>query len=248
MAADYRGLGFDPAPGSTDAVSAAAAACSGAATRLDAAASMNVDLPEAWSGDAAETLAEHALRSRAALDPAPAPLRAAADVLDGWAGTLVANQRKAEQLDRRALSLRRAVTDASDEVEAAATAAQFATGSAAAPAEAAMTAASTRHEDLERELERVLDEARVLERDHTAEATRVARRLGALGEGDTAAAAAIPDRERLFGGLTRKLDTFSVVGHELGATLARVPREAVTPPSGAVGAFAAALARPQGGR
>jgi len=85
------------------------------------------------------------------------------------------------------------------------------------------------------DLDRVLAEARDLERAHHTEATRVAERLTALGDGTPLPEA--PD----FAGVATHLEAFSAAGRELGATVAKTPAVPVTPPPGAVGAFAAAL-------
>ena len=81
----------------------------------------------------------------------------------------------------------------------------------------------------------VLAEARELERAHTSEATRVAVRIRALGDG--APLPSVPD----FRGVATHLQTFSTMGRELGVNVAKTPVTPVTPPPGAVGAFAAAL-------
>ncbi|NBH02787.1 hypothetical protein GTY80_05880, partial [Amycolatopsis sp. SID8362] len=44
-----------------------------------------------------------------------------------------------------------------------------------------------------------------------------------------------------FRGLATHLESFSAAGRELGVTVARTPVHPVTPPPGAVSAFAAAL-------
>ncbi|WP_414938631.1 hypothetical protein [Amycolatopsis sp. cmx-11-51] len=235
---EFRGLGFDPVPGDADAVAAAARRCSDAAAKLDAATAIRIEMPSEWEGDAAGTVAARAAAARTALEPAPAVLRATAEILTAWAGTVVAGVRRAEQLDRRAVTLRRALTEATDTVEIAETAVQFAAGAAAAQAD--LTAAKARHEEVRRELDRVLEQAHALEAGHRAEASRVEDRLRALGEPGTALGEA-PDGTALFAEVTSGMELFSSLGKELAASLARAPGPAVTPPSGAVGAFAAAV-------
>ncbi|KZB88670.1 hypothetical protein [Amycolatopsis regifaucium] len=235
---EFGGLGFDPVPGDADAVADAARRCSEAAAKIEAATAVRIAMPREWEGDAAGTFAARAAAARAALEPAPAVLRATADILTGWAGTVVAGIRRAEQFDRRTVTLRRALTEAADAVERAETTVQFAAGAAAA--QAGLAAAKARHEDVRRELDRVLDQARALEASHRAEASRVEERLRALGEPDTALGEA-PDGRASFAEVTRGMERFSALGEELAASLARAPGPAVTPPSGAVGAFAAAV-------
>ncbi|WP_410566900.1 hypothetical protein [Amycolatopsis sp. cmx-4-61] len=226
--ADFRGLGFDPVPGSPDAVAEAARRCAVTAAQLQEIPSPG-RIPE-WAGRSAQALADRADRAAAGLAATREALRAAAGVLEGWAGTLLANHRRAEDLDRRAAAARRAVTAARDDVEQAETEAQF--SPAARPNLAAARARLAARQD---DLDHVLAEARDLERAHRAEATRVAERLSALGDGSPVPAA--PGSA----GITTHLETFSTVGRELGVTVAKTSAVPVTPPPGAVGAFAAAL-------
>jgi hypothetical protein len=226
--AEFRGLGFDPVPGRPDAVAEAARHYAAAAARLGEVPSPG-EIPE-WAGRSAQALADRAGRAAAGLAAVPEALRAAAAILDDWAGTLVAHHRRAEELDRRAIAARQAVTTAQDDVEQAETEAQF--SPAARPnLTAARTRLTARHDDLDR----VLAEARELERAHTTEAARIADRLRALGDGAPLPSA--PD----FRGVASHLETFSAVGRELGINVAKTPVVPVTPPPGAVSAFAAAL-------
>ncbi|WP_410633037.1 hypothetical protein [Amycolatopsis sp. cmx-4-83] len=226
--ADFRGLGFDPVPGNPDAVAEAARRCTAAAARLREIRPPG-EIPD-WAGPSARALAERAGRAATGLATAPEAMEAAAGVLDGWAGTLVAHHRRAEELDVRAGAARRAVVDAEDDVERAETEAQFAPGTAGT-----LAAARTRLADRRQDLDGVLTEARDLERVHAIEAARVADRLRALGDGAPLPSA--PD----FRSLGRHLETFSAAGRELGVTVARTPVAPVTPTPGAVSAFAAAL-------
>ncbi|WP_410622562.1 hypothetical protein [Amycolatopsis sp. cmx-8-4] len=226
--AKFRGLGFDPVPGSADAVAEAARRCVAAAAKLGEAPTPG-EIPE-WAGRSAQALADRAGRTRAGLAAVPEALREAAAVLDDWAGVLAAHRRQAEDLDHRAGTARRAVVDAQDDVERAETTVQFSPG-----AEGELTAARSRLTAARRDLDRLLDQARDLERVHGTEAARVAERLRSLGDGAPLPSA--PD----FRGLAKQLDTFSQAGRDLGVTVARTPVAPVTPPAGAVGAFTAAL-------
>lgn len=226
--AEFRGLGFDPVPGSPDAAAEAARRCAAAAARLEEIRSPG-SIPE-WAGRSAQALADRAERAAAGLSATRDALRATAGVLEDWAGALVANRRRAEDLDRRATVARRAVTAAHDDVEQAETEAQFSPAT-----EPDLAAARARLAARQDDLDRVLAEARDLERAHRAEATRVAEWLTALGDGSP-----LPDAPG-FAGLTTRLETFSAVGRELGGIVARTPEAPVTPPPGAVSAFAAAL-------
>ncbi len=226
--AEFRGLGFDPVPGRPDVVAEAARRYSATAARLE-----DIPAPAAipeWAGRSAQALADRAARTAADLAATRDALRAAAGVLEGWAGTLLANRRRAEDLDRLAAAARRAVTRAHDDVEQAETEAQFSPA-----AQPDLAAARSRLVARQAELDRVLAEARELERAHHTEAARVAERLGALGDG-----APLPETPDLAE-IAAHLETFSAVGRELGTTVAKTPVVPVTPPPGAVSAFAAAL-------
>lgn len=226
--AEFRGLGFDPVPGRPDAVSEAARHYTSAAAQLGETPSPG-EIPE-WAGPSAQALADRAARAATGLAAVPEALRSAAAVLDDWAGTLVAHHRRAEDLDRRATAARRALTAAQDDVGQAETEAQFSPA-----AQANLTAARARLATKQDDLDRVLAEARELERAHATEAARVADRLRALGDGAPLPTA--PD----FPAVATHLETFSAVGRELGVNVAKTPVVPVTPPPGAVGAFAAAL-------
>lgn len=226
--AEFRGLGFDPVPGRPDAVSEAARQYTAAAAQLGETPSPG-EIPE-WAGRSAQALADRAARAATGLAAVPEALRSAAAILDDWAGTLVADHRRAEGLDRQATAARRALTAAQDDVGQAETEVQFSPA-----AQPNLTAARARLATRQDDLDRVLAEARELERAHATEAARVADRLRALGEG--APLPSTPD----FAGVTTHLETFSAAGRELGVNVAKTPVVPVTPPPGAVGAFAAAL-------
>jgi hypothetical protein len=226
--AEFRGLGFDPVPGSPDAVAEAARRCTAAAAGIEEIRSPG-PIPE-WAGRSAQALADRAERAAAGLSATRDALRAAAGVLEDWAGSLVANHRRADDLDRRATVARQAVTAAHDDVEQAETEAQF-----SPVTQPNLTEARDRLAACQDDLDRVLTEARDLERAHRTEATRVAGRLGALGDG-----APLPEAPG-FSGVATHLETFSAVGRELGVTVAKTPVVPVTPPPGAVSAFATAL-------
>ncbi|PRY44554.1 hypothetical protein [Umezawaea tangerina] len=210
--AEYRGLRFDPTPGNAGAVAAASERC--AAAFADPSAS-----PRGWSGAAADGFRTRLEAVVSELTAVRRAMRAAAEVLDGWAGTLLGNQRRAEELDRRALRLRRDLADVADEVDRTGALARFTAAHGSAHDEAV-----ARHDELTRQLDEVLDEARRLERDHHAEARRVAARLRAE-EPSTAVADA--------------LTGFSALTAELASVLLGPPRPAVTRGAGA--AFRAGL-------
>ncbi|MBB5959148.1 chromosome segregation ATPase [Saccharothrix tamanrassetensis] len=209
--ADYRGLGFDPAPGNAEAVAAASARCV-----FDVVVP---GVPEGWTGAAADGLTTRLEAVVSELTAVRRAMRAAAEVLDAWATTLLGNQRRAEDLDRRAVRLRRELADAADEADHAGALARF------TPAHAEVHAAAVaRRDELARELDEVLEEARLLARDHHAEARRVAERLRSE-EPSTA--------------LADTLAGFSALTAELASVLLGPPAPAAT--RGAAAAFAAGL-------
>lgn len=219
--AEYRGLGFDPVPGDAGAVASAGERCRHA---------VEVPAPPAgWEGAAAEAFAARLAGMRDDLETARRTLGAAADVLDEWAGTVLANQRRAEDLDRRARELRRAIDDADNDVVLA----SFRGGPA-------HEAAAGRLEELRRELDGLLAAARDLEADHHSAARRVAERLRRLVTGGVEAAGDVPSREELFGGVVRALNSYSALGSELAGMLFTSPRTSSTPGGGAA-AFVSAL-------
>lgn len=164
---DYAGLGFDPVPGNAGAVAAVSERCSAAFAVPDAP-------PARWQGAAADGFRTRLEAVVSELTAVRRAMRAAAGVLDEWATTLLGNQRRAEELDRRALRLRRALAEAADELDQTGALARFTPAHAEAHARA-----TARHDELSRQLDEVLDEARLLERDHRAEARRVVERLRA---------------------------------------------------------------------
>ncbi|KOV85254.1 hypothetical protein [Nocardia sp. NRRL S-836] len=218
---DYRGLGFDPVPGDPGAVAAAAERCR---HRVEVPAP-----PAGWTGAAAEAFTARLAEVRDELETAQRTVSAAADTLDDWAGTVLANQRRAEELDRRARELRRAIDDADNAVVLA----SFRGGPE-------HVAASARLDELRRELDGVLASARDLEADHRSAARRVAERLRRLVTGGVEAAGRVPSREDLFGGVVRALTDYSALGSELAGVLVAAPRTAGAPAGGAA-AFASAL-------
>ncbi|RKT56437.1 hypothetical protein [Saccharothrix australiensis] len=206
---DYRGLGFDPVPGSAEAVAAVSARCS-----FDVVVPR---VPDGWTGAAADGLATRLAAVVSELAEVRRAMRGAAEVLDSWATTLLDNQRRAEELDRRAVRLRRDLAEAVDEVDQAGALAGL------APAHAEAHAAVARHDDLVGRLDEVLGEARLLARDHHAEAGRVAARL----------------RSEEASALSDTLTGLSAATAELASVLLGAPVTAA--PRGAAAAFAAGL-------
>lgn len=261
MAAEYRGLGFDPTPGSPDAVASVSERCTRAARHaahaVPAIEHTRQEQDAWWSGGAAASFGQVLERAPAELTKAQDTLRVVAEIMDGWAGTLRANQRRADELDRRALELRRAIDNADDDVSSAYAALQVAVGSAARTAETDHAAALARHAELQRDLDRVLEAARVLERDHLTAAQRVAEQLRVLGSDGPDAIGEILRTDEMFGRLTQTLGTFSTQAGTLALTLLGVGGHVHgsmhgsvhgSVPAGAAGRFASALTAPPGNR
>ncbi|MFI9818739.1 hypothetical protein [Saccharothrix variisporea] len=235
--ADYRGLGFDPTPGDAEAVAAVSERCaavvdvpavppgwSGAESAgAESAGAADAAASAGWAGVAAEGFAarwEAVVSEVAAVRRA---MRAAADVLDAWATEVLGNRRRAEELDARAVRLRRELADAADEVDHTGALATF------TPTHGELHAAAVaRHDDLARRLAEVLAEARLLERDHHAAARRVAERLR-----DTEAVGPAPGEAS--DGCGEALVGFSAVTEEMASVLfgARPPAPGSIVPPGA---------------
>ena len=250
MEAEYRGLGFDPAPGSPDAVAAASDRLGRAAGYAASAAPVIETVGtggagEGWQGAASTSFATALARAPVELDRAQEVLRTAAGLLDDWTSTLRDNQARADRLDRQALQLRRALEQADDDVAAARTSLQVAIGSAARTAAAELDAAIARHARLQQDLDKVLEAARVWERDHLAAAQRTAERLRVLG-GDGAEVAGELPRDA-FDRLARTVGGFSSQAGELAMTLLGGGR-VTSVPSGGAARLASALASAPGHR
>ena len=223
----YRGLGFDPSPGSVDAVAQTVAQLRAAA---DALASVAPAVRTAarhaasWEGAAAD-----AFRAQAPAGDVDR-LRAAIPVLERWAETLAAHKRTTEDLDARARKARRALDDARDTLQDKQNVLDLAaTPAAAAGASVDVTTAADRVAVAEAVLDAVLAEARDLERTHLRAADEVA---AALGTGTEPA----PERPAIRA-LAGVLNRSSRVSAALGALLA--PGTFATPPAGAMAAVGA---------
>jgi hypothetical protein len=222
--ATYRGLGFDPTPGSVDAVAAVVAQLRAAVTALTSAQDAvraATRHTASWQGAAAD-----AFRARAAVPPGdPGPLRTAIPVLERWAETLAANRRRTEELDARALRLRRALDDARDALQDRQNELDLAaTPAAAATANAAVAVAAERVAAAESALAAVLADARALADEHQRAADEAAVALGA----------APADERPAVRELVGLLDRSSRTAAALGALVS--PGTFTRPPAGAVAA------------
>ncbi|WP_424183365.1 hypothetical protein ACOBQX_15270 [Actinokineospora sp. G85] len=244
MTARYRGLGFDPVPGDPDAAASAAAGFRSAAdalTQVDPAVRRARHAADGWSGPAAEGFGVALDRVPADAEQRADRLRAAAEVLDTWAGRLADHRRRADDLDARAVALRRGLAAAEDDVHSARNALDLAsTPTAATAAGMEHAAAESALAGLEDELARVITSAKTLEREHTEAATAAADELDALRD---VAATERPAPERA---ITSVVDAVSGVTATMARLLSngaggdRVP--------GAAAAFAGALVPAQTSR
>ncbi|TDQ05494.1 hypothetical protein [Labedaea rhizosphaerae] len=237
MRGPYRGLGFDPTPGDLDSVTQTAAQFTTAAEQLAAAepaVRKALAAGEQWHGAGSEAFRRHLSGVPESLAARPASLRAAATVLEEWAQTLSTNKRRAEDLDRAALAVRRDLDAARDDLqEKQNTLDLAATPTATASASVEVTAAAKRVADLEGRLATVLGQARDLERTHRLAADQVAAQLtGEPAERDNAAfGRSLGDALRRGSGLAGSLAT------AFGGR-ARRPESV---PTGAASALASAL-------
>lgn len=241
MRGPYRGLGFDPTPGDLDSVTQTATRFTTAAEQLataEPAVRKALAAGEQWHGAGSDAFREHLAGVPESLASRPAALRTAATVLEEWAQTLSTNKARAEDLDRTALSVRRDLDTARDDLqEKQNTLDLAATPTAAASASLEVTAAARRVSDLDGRLQTVLGQARDLERTHRLAADQVAAQLtGEPAQRDTAALGrSLGDALRRGTGLASSLAT------AFGGR-ARRPESV---PTGAASALAAALS---GGR
>jgi len=262
----YRGLGFDPVPGSSGAVDALVAACTSAAEALSGVApALRVSHGAAvdWTGPTADTFRERMVRVPGGLGDRRDVLLRAADVLTAWASTLAGNRRQAEALDARALRARNRLRDAEDEVRRSQDAADLAsTGVHSVAAEVRMAAARDALHAASAELNAVLAEADALRRGHLRAAEAVANELAGVAgvdgvddrdaTGVVGGGAGTPAGTTVLGRLTGALNGGSAVasvlggllGQPRGAVLARIPagRADTADPRGAAAAVAAAIA------
>lgn len=181
----YRGLEFDPTPGSPDAVHAAIAQLSSADSALGTVEPALADAGRqsaGWQGDAAETFRGRLHDTPSDFDATRRRLRDAVAVLERWARALTANQRHTEELDTTAVRIRRQLADARDAVADKQNALDLAaTPSAAAGASIELTGAANRVAELEARLDEVLEQARTLGREHRRAADEVSDELDAAG-------------------------------------------------------------------
>ncbi|GLZ38328.1 hypothetical protein [Actinokineospora sp. NBRC 105648] len=237
----YRGLGFDPTPGSPDAVAAVAAEYGAAAEALAQVDPVLRRDTTSWAGPTASAFRDRLAQLPPDLDERATALRRAADTLATWAQTLVAAKRTADELDREAVALRRRIADAQDEVHARRTDLDLAsTAAAAATAAADHARAESGLADLSDRLAAVVRRARTLAADHERAAADVADALDELRAPGAAPATTPPDTTR---GVVALLDRMSTTSAAL-ASLFAPRRDTFARPPSALSTVASGVAVP----
>jgi chromosome segregation ATPase len=239
----FHGLGFDPAPGDPDAVVQLIAQYTAVAEALagvDPALRRAGELSEDWHGMAAGKFRQRLRDVPSDVDSQERLLRRAVEVLGRWADVLGANRRLAEELDARAVRLRRRIEAATDEVQDRRTTADLAgTLAASASATADLAAATNRLADLESELAEVLAAARGLERDHLRAADAFADELEREARPTVVLLRAAPAVRPFTRTAGQVLDRASRTAGTLAGLL--LPPGTGTAPPRAAGALAAAI-------
>jgi ABC-type transporter Mla subunit MlaD len=239
----YAGLGFDPVPGDARRVAALAEAISAAGRHAEDAHGQVVSaiaVSQPWHGTAADKFRR---RGPALSDPLTAhrdSTTAAAVVLFDWASTLADLRLRAEQLDRRARSLRSRIADTEQLVDEWVTAVSVASTHTRPAAETTLAGHERDLANLHTQLSDVLASAHQLSAEHRAAADRTTARLRALAPVPaTAASTTAPTGLRaLLGGLSDATRRASAAAGLAGSGPPVVP---------ASGALAVAVAPGAGG-
>jgi hypothetical protein len=242
----YAGLGFDPAPGDAARVGALAEAMSAVGTHAeDAQGQLTGALATSgpWHGTAADEFRRRATGLPGRLAGHRDLTATAAETLFDWASTLTDLQRRAEQFDRRARTLRTRIADAEQVVDEWVTAVSVASTHTRPAAEATLAEHERALSDLRADLSTVLESAHRLSAEHRAAADRTTQRLRSLVP-TAAAAPATPSPSDAGALLTGLSATTRRAAAAAGLTAAR---PAGPPPGGAVATAVAASAEPAGG-
>lgn len=241
----YSGLGFDPAPGDARRVAALADAIAAAGRHASDAHGLitgAITTSAAWHGEAADEFRHGAADLPDQLAEHGDATGLAAETLYEWAATLTDQQRRADQLDRRAKAIRSRIADADQLVDEWTTAVSVASTHARPAAEATLAEHEGERDRLHAALSSVLAEAHDLAAEHRTAADRTTNRLRALL---TVAEPAAPRQagwfDTVLAGLSDATRRANAVAGLVAAGSVVVP-----PPAGAVAA--AAAAEPVGGR
>jgi len=184
----YAGLGFDPTPGEPGAVENALTKIAdggGKVGLLLGTIDSDLDLTDAWSGDAADEFHDNLDDIPRALTSGAESMKRAADALVTWAGQLADNKRQTEILDKLALELKEQLRAAVAALEQAQATLESARGSDTAAARAAFDRASVHAVSVDEQLDAVIEQAKRLGDKHLAQAEATAARLADASDGDT---------------------------------------------------------------
>lgn len=232
---DYAGLGFDPVPGDPRRVAATAeslAASARHATEAHDTVTGALDTSGRWQGTAADEFRRRTGALPARLAEHADGATSAARTLFDWSTTLADQQRRAEQLDRRARGVTTRLADAEQLVDEWTTAVSVASTHSRPAAEATLAGHVRDRDALRAELSSIRDAAHALGTEHRAAADRVTAELRALRPAPRAPSTTS------FGTLLSGLSTVTRMANAAaGLTLG----SATEPPTGAA---AVALAAP----
>lgn len=233
----YSGLGFDPVPGDARRVAALADALTAAGRHADDAHGMitgAITASSAWLGDAADEFRRGTADLPQRLAEHGDTTGKAAGTLYEWAATLTDQQRRADQLDRRAKGFRASLADADQLVDEWTTAVSVA-GSHTRPTAEATLAGHVRERDRQHAaLSSVLAEAHDLAAEHRAAAERTTNLLRALLTAEPPA----PRQAGSFGTVLTGLSDATRRANAVAGLATAGP--VVVPPIGAVAVAAAA--------
>jgi hypothetical protein len=180
---DYTGLGFDPVPGDPRRVAALAESLTATArhaTEAHDTVSGALDTSGQWHGSAADEFRRRTSELPARLAGHASNATAAARTLFDWSATLADQQRRAEELDRRARDVGTRLADAEQLADEWTTAVSVASTHSRPSAEAALAGHVRDRDALRAELASIRDAARALGTEHRAAEDRVIAELRAL--------------------------------------------------------------------
>jgi uncharacterized protein YukE len=179
----FPALGFDPTPGELSAVGTVLESLQNAfsqmrecSTRLLDAVSITDD--SEWGGSAAEEFSDHGDDLPQALNTGAESINAVGNALNSWAGTMAANQAKAEQLESKAKKLKEQLAEAGSQVDSAAGAIPRSTDNPNYDtAYANFLDAVSKEAKLREALEQVIEDAKRLQAKHEREADTTAEAI-----------------------------------------------------------------------
>lgn len=179
-------LGFDPAPGNPGSVRALLLELTSGLTqlgttmeRLESAIKITDDAD--WGGSAAEEFSDHADDLPRGIAAGAKAMGNATEALSTWAGKLVANQSKADELERKAKRLKEQLAAAQNDLQGAVDSVDPQTSHPEIDPEVA--GAQNKVDHLSSALQKVISDAERLQRKHEREAGEAAEAIRDHGEG-----------------------------------------------------------------